>query len=162
MANDRRMSSAGGCQLVSLSGGHPCVATTPQSCGWLGGARVVLHPTNRFARIWPDRQTSDHCTTLHPSYPTLRNEPLSFAPCYNKFERGCNLDDPTSLRILPSTMSCLLTSWVKKRKLLPQYILDSPRVHPLKPIVHTALCAFFTPLKFPKPSLESLKSPLQQ
>lgn len=60
-----------------------------------------------FTRLWLDPQTSTHSTTLHPSYPTLRNEPLIFAPHYNKFERGCNLDDPKSLRILPSTMSCL-------------------------------------------------------
>ena len=35
------------CQLVPLSGGNPCIATPPQSCGWLGGARVVLH------LLWP-------------------------------------------------------------------------------------------------------------
>lgn len=46
-----------------------------------------------LARLWLDCQTSTCSTTLHPSYPTLRNEPLIFAPCYNKFERGCNLDD---------------------------------------------------------------------
>ena len=47
----------------------------------------------------------------------------------------------------------------KSESYFPQYILDFPRVHPLKSTAHTALCAFYTPLKFPKPSLESLKSP---